>query len=716
MAKINLSRKTFLIAGIAAVLIFTGVYLWQHYKYRVLDTGLESALSSDSLYHLSYDYLRFDEVNGSAVLKNVRVVPDTGRVYRTRMDSLPPILLDIQVSSIDIRGVQTLKALRGNEITGDTLIIHRPKVIMYVLKPLEKSTEVEAQAKEVYEEILGNLKRIKVGFVLIDSIHVEAVQFRTGKKEFDFINGNIQLTDVLIDSAHNEDTSRILFSKKAAFTVDYFYTFNNSRPELIVNNVAFSGSMRTVVFERIVLNRFTDAEGTGEMLLDASTLKFAGVNTNAIVKDKNILVDSVQCGRIDIYEPPKENLPDMNSRNSSDTQMTATGFQNVYSVKLGYLAFDDVHFHAERAKGVDIGKIKFQLHKAEADRIGKFTSHPLDFVEEVNLEIAHLKFASADKQYNFGLNNITLNSRSKNLKIGSAFSSPVLGESAFANHYKYQRDRFDAVLKNIILTGIRMNDLFENKLIAFNLLVGNTNLKIYRDLTKPLEPKSRVGNYPSQMLKQLDMPVYVASARLPSIYVQYREKQVNSGEVGTVYFSNTSMNITNITNINSEIAKNQILNIDFNSRALGDIPLRGSFRFFMKSGSGRFKVKGSTSEFDALTLNKIAVPMAMVRVKSGKIKSLDFEFNGNDSGATGPMTMKYENLKVDILKKQEEADTLKKRGFLSLLANIVIVNNNPANGKTRSVEPERERDVYKSFFNLVWKTLFEGMKETVGAP
>jgi hypothetical protein len=33
-----------------------------------------------------------------------------------------------------------------------------------------------------------------------------------------------------------------------------------------------------------------------------------------------------------------------------------------------------------------------------------------------------------------------------------------------------------------------------------------------------------------------------------------------------------------------------------------------------------------------------------------------------------------------------------------------------------SVKAEYDRNVYKSFFNLVWKTIFTGMKETLGVP
>jgi hypothetical protein len=53
---------------------------------------------------------------------------------------------------------------------------------------------------------------------------------------------------------------------------------------------------------------------------------------------------------------------------------------------------------------------------------------------------------------------------------------------------------------------------------------------------------------------------------------------------------------------------------------------------------------------------------------------------------------------------------------MSLAANFLVQNNNPGSSGLRKVNAKYERNIYKSFFNLVWKTIFAGMKETVGIP
>lgn len=108
--------------------------------------------------------------------------------------------------------------------------------------------------------------------------------------------------------------------------------------------------------------------------------------------------------------------------------------------------------------------------------------------------------------------------------------------------------------------------------------------------------------------------------------------------------------------------------------------------------------------------------MALIRVKDGKVNEINFNLTGNDTSAKGDFVMKYENLKVDVLKRDKDSKEIKKRGLLTFAANLIVKNNNPNNGTLRKEKPEYDRDIYKSFFNLVWKTIFEGMGKTVGLP
>jgi hypothetical protein len=186
--------------------------------------------------------------------------------------------------------------------------------------------------------------------------------------------------------------------------------------------------------------------------------------------------------------------------------------------------------------------------------------------------------------------------------------------------------------------------------------------------------------------------------------------------VGVVTFYNSVLNISNITNMPSEIQKNNQLKIGFDTKVLQSIPLKGSFNFVLNDKEGHFTVNGHVEGFDAKALNKVSIPMALIHINGGQINSLDFNFKGNNTKASGVLTMKYKDLKVDVLKRDKDTREIKKRGLASLGANLLIKNDNPGSEGLREVNPEYDRNIYKSFFNLVWKTLFTGMKQTVGIP
>jgi hypothetical protein len=711
------SKKIFIVLGCIVIIVVAGYFVWQKYKYKIIEYKVSAKVSekTDGLYKVRYDDLKFDEITGNASMKNIRIIPDTNLVKTLTVDNMPDILLDVTIATLTIKGAKTAKALLGKEVVGDTVIIDDARITMYSVNPLQKGTRIESQANMVYKEILGKLNLIKVGFVFVNNVNVEGISFASKEKNFDFINGKFLLEDVLIDSSHHLDTNRILFCRQAAFTVDSFFSYNNGRKELSVRNVNFLGKERTVLFDEISLDRFPDESGKGTRLLDAKTLRLSGVNTNEVVKNKNIVVDTILCKTITAYELPVEKLKSKKEKKvaAGDT----TGFRNVYSISMQHLNFPKVTFVPFAESNLSLGNLAIKVNGVAAERIVDLETHPADYSKEVEVALDRLSIKSKDGLYHFKMQDIALNSLKQQLNINSFSILPSLGEKQFAAKSEFQKDRYEVTMTGIALKNIQMNNLIAKKLVASDLVIDKTNAKIYRDIHKQLEQKNKVGNYPSQLLHALDLPVNVGKATFQNAYIEYRENETVSDSIGVISFANSKLTITNITNMADVIKKNNELNIQFDSKALGIIPLNGNFKFLYNNiDDGNFIVNGSVGGFNALELNKVSIPMALLKLNTGKINSLDFHFKGNNTGAEGDFTMKYEDLKVDILKRDKNTNEVRKRGLASLAANVIVKNNNPDSRGLRQVTPSYKRNTYKSFFNLVWKMIFTGMKETVGIP
>lgn len=708
----GISKKViFILAGIL-LLLASGYFIWQHFKYKIARNTLTTTVKqqTDSLYSIKYDSLFFDAVTGQATMKNVRIRPDTDRVKSMDVENMPDILLNVTIKSLVVTGVQTAKALHGNKIEGDSVILNAPQIILYSLKPLRKQTLFQNEAHELYKQILGGLDLIKVGFVFVNNVHVKGINFFTKENNFEMINGKFVLEDVFIDSSHNLDKNRILFCKQAAFTVDSFFSYNHNREELAVKQVHFLGKQQKLLFNEIKINRFENETSNPSLLLHAKELTLNGVNTNEIVKNKNLFVDTILCKQITLYQFPLESLK--TSSPKSARVHDSTGFTNVYSVDLKDLDFPKVTFVPFAKSNYSIGNISIRVNKVSADNIVQLESHPMNYTKEAEVNVESFSIESKDKTYHFKFKNIGINSLEKSLHIGSFDLVPFASEQKFADAFHFQKDRYDLALSGLTLRNIDMNTLLDKRVEASELLINNAHVKIYRDLHKPLQQKSHVGNYPSQLLLQIGQPVHIAHMKVKNAFVQYRENETVSDSIGVVQFTNADFDISNVTNIREAIQKNNEMNIAFNTTALGTIPLTGNLKFLLGNHNGDFFVNGHTSAFDATALNKISIPMALVKIKSGKIHSIDFHFKGNNTSSGGNFLMNYDRMKINVLKRDKETRQIKKRRLFSLAANLMVNNKNSGT----SVDAHYNRNIYKSFFNLVWKTIFAGMKKTLGVP
>ena len=285
----SISKKLLLLIVAFIIVIAILFYMWQTNKFAIVKNKLANVIirQTDSLYTIKYDSLFFDELKGEAFLKNVSIKPDTFRVKKTSLAQLPYMLLDVTIRSLAIKGVKTDKALNGNEMIGDSVIIDNPVIFAYFLKPIKKETKIDAEAKEVYEQILGKLDLIQVAHVSIKNAEVHAMNFRDHERQFDIINTNINLNDVRIDSVNSEDTSRVLFCKDASFQIDQFTSYNENRNEVNVSNIKFSGKEHKLSFYKLLLNRFNVEAPEGIKLVEADEFFINGINTFEIVKNKN---------------------------------------------------------------------------------------------------------------------------------------------------------------------------------------------------------------------------------------------------------------------------------------------------------------------------------------------------------------------------------------------------------------------------------------------
>ena len=141
--------------------------------------------------------------------------------------------------------------------------------------------------------------------------------------------------------------------------------------------------------------------------------------------------------------------------------------------------------------------------------------------------------------------------------------------------------------------------------------------------------------------------------------VFYKEKSDLSIRTGTVFFKNINGTIGNVTNIKDLISKNNILVLDASCIFMGISQMHSVWKLQLNSSNGAFEVAGEAGGFNAPDLNPMIEPLGMASIKNGKVNKLTFNLKGTDYVAKGTSVLLYEDLKVELLKK-DSADLKKK--------------------------------------------------------
>lgn len=148
-------------------------------------------------------------------------------------------------------------------------------------------------------------------------------------------------------------------------------------------------------------------------------------------------------------------------------------------------------------------------------------------------------------------------------------------------------------------------------------------------------------------------------------------------------------------NLQAKLMKNPRLNIDF------------VFPLYQKADT--FFYSGSLASSKMEIYNQAALPAMGVKFVGGEIKSITFEGSANPSYSNGTMKMEYDGLQGEVENKSRE-----KNKFLSWAANSALHTSNPGKGgKLRVANMEFYRVPYKGFGNLMWKTLQNGIMNTI---
>lgn len=391
--------------------------------------------------------------------------------------------------------------------------------------------------------------------------------------------------------------------------------------------------------------------------------------------------------------------------------------KSLKSISIGQIKVQDADFdyYNSKQKLNAVKHLSINVKDVLIDSLSQFDTKRVFHSKNIGFELLGYQSVTKDKMYTLKLDTIRGSVTGKDLEIRGFKMVPMHPKLAFSRKYSAQKDRYDLSFQKISLAGIDYVGLNNNgELYVKEVNLGPAKVDVFmnRELPPPNIDKAR--NFPHVALRRLPIPTVVERLKIAKVDVAYGEYNPKTKEIGTIKLSGLNGAVSNLTNDSARLSSQNHAYADLTTYVMGAAEMNVKIDFNLTAKNAAFQYKGTVKGFDLKALNAISKPLGQIAIESGKVTSAYFDVSANSSGSKGVVNFFYTDLKIKMLGEDEDGKE-KKKGLLSFLANTILIKDDNVPGeKARKVTVTHERVPQASFFNLMWKTVFKGMREAVG--
>ena len=457
--------------------------------------------------------------------------------------------------------------------------------------------------------------------------------------------------------------------------------------------------------------------------LEVSALVIKNANAKEAVTSKELKVADIIIDKpkLTIYNNRKDYNDTVSVKKKDDRPLHQLIKDIFKDIQIGKVELRDINFafvnqSNPTEKRTALKNLDITITDIQIDSNAALDKSRVYYTKDVIINIKDYHIATPDSLYFVKLENLNFSTAKNLLSLKKVRLEPRLSKKEFHRKLGHAQDRYDLTFNEINISNVDF-DLFLNrqKLYAENLSINNASIDVYNNNAYRKIIKNKTGKFPHQQLLKLALDMKINQLQLKDVDISYSEFDKKSKQVGKIEFLKTNGTIKNVVNDRKALNKNAKMEANLKSKIFGKAPLHLRMVFYMNSKIGEFDYSGEIGAFDGKLVNKIVKPLGMAEIISAQIDKLSFNVKANQNVARGSMFFYYKDLKVNVLKRDEKGE-LKKQGFASALASVFVINSqNPDNrGQFTKGSIYFVRPPEASFFSFLWKSLFSGIKESVG--
>ena len=394
--------------------------------------------------------------------------------------------------------------------------------------------------------------------------------------------------------------------------------------------------------------------------------------------------------------------------------------KNLKSFHIGMIYLNDVQLKYRDYSGhkVAISELKEMNFSASDLLIDSATQTDKSrtlFCKDIVTELNNYAGNTPDGLYSYKINHLKISTLTSQLNAEGFRLTPIRTDAFFS---KSNKDRYNLSIDTLQLDHFDYLGYHKyRKITASKMTIKRGTFALF---SNPNGIKSidvdKIKSFPNVALSNLTTDLRLDTILIKHFNIAYSEFNTASNQTGTITFNNTSGSILNVTNNKDALIKNNISTASLGTSFMNRGRLNVVFNFNLTDKDAAYNYKGNLSPMDLEEINQATMPLAMVKITSGTLKSFNFDVHANNHLSQGRVSLLYNDLKIKLL-KSDSTYGFKGKIIESLYANIFIIkHNNP--DKTGDIPRTFNVDFVRPknfpFFKTIWNTLFSGIKPSAG--
>jgi hypothetical protein len=332
------------------------------------------------------------------------------------------------------------------------------------------------------------------------------------------------------------------------------------------------------------------------------------------------------------------------------------------------------------------------------------------FCRDITVAIDQFTGFTGEGLYQYALTAAHYSTRSERLTVRGISVRPLPAAAFFA---KSKADRFSLDLDSLVLDRFDYGTFFSAHLLKVKKISAyRGGMSVFSNPNRKLKKTDRIVTFPHYIIRKVKPRFSIDTLDISEFAVTYHERSKTSGKTGTLVFKDTRARFLHISNDTAQLKDHPVCAAQLTSLFMGKgkFDLRIIFNLVDKAYSYHYQGSLAAMQLDAV--NPMMMPLAMAKIKTGQLRSLNFKISGDQKKSSGTLHLLYNQLAVDILKPDYSPKVIK----TFLAKTLVIKANNPDKG---SASPRFAKIIFLRpknypFFKTLWTTLLSGLKPCAG--